>query len=157
MATVFNAVGAFSGTAVAATVGKGIVDPQAINLVTVASAMVAIVVWEVFTWYYGLPTSASHALVAGLSGAGLAAGGTRVLVWEGWQKVLIGLLFSTFLGFFAGLFLIAAILSICQKWSPGRVRKVFGRAQILSAVFMGCVSHRSGGCPSSRRRRTRGC
>ena len=53
MATVFNAVGAFSGTAVAATIGKGIVDPQAINLVTVASAMVAIVVWEVFTWYYG--------------------------------------------------------------------------------------------------------
>ena len=142
MATVFNAVGAFSGTAVAATVGKGIVDPQAINLVTVASAMVAIVVWEVFTWYYGLPTSASHALVAGLSGAGLAAGGTRVLVWEGWQKVLIGVLFSTFLGFFAGLFLIAAILSICQKWSPGRVRKVFGRAQIFSAVFM-AFSHGS--------------
>ncbi len=142
MATVFNAVGAFSGTAVAATVGKGIVDPQAINLVTVASAMVAIVGWEVFTWYYGLPTSASHALVAGLSGAGLAAGGTRVLVWEGWQKVLIGLMFSTFLGFFAGLFLIAAILSICQKWSPGRVRKVFGRAQILSAVFM-AFSHGS--------------
>jgi phosphate/sulfate permease len=78
MATVFNAVGAFSGTAVAATVGKGIVDPQAINLVTVASAMVAIVVWEFFPWYYGLPTSASHALVAGLSGARLAAGGGRM-------------------------------------------------------------------------------
>jgi PiT family inorganic phosphate transporter len=122
MATVFNAVGAFSGTAVAATVGKGIVDPQAISLVTVASAAVAIVVWEVFTWYYGLPTSASHALVAGLSGAGLAAGGTRVLVWDGRQKVLIGLLFSTFLGFFAGLSLICAILSICRSWSPQSVR-----------------------------------
>ena len=91
MATVFNAVGAFSGTAVAATIGTGIVDANAISLVTVAAAMVAIVVWDVLTWYYGLPTSSSHALVAGLSGAGLAAAGPSVLLWEGWRKVLIGL------------------------------------------------------------------
>jgi inorganic phosphate transporter, PiT family len=142
MATVFNAVGAFSGTAVAATIGTGIVATQSISLQTVAAAMVAIVVWEVFTWWYGLPTSASHALVAGLSGAALAAAGPSAVLWGGWQKVLIGLLFSTFLGFFAGLFLIWSILRLCSGWSPGSVRKVFGRAQVLSAVFM-AFSHGS--------------
>jgi len=142
MATVFNAVGAFSGTAVAATIGTGIVDAHAISLVTVAAAMVAIVVWDVLTWYYGLPTSSSHALVAGLSGAGLAAAGPSVLLWEGWRKVLIGLLFSTFLGFFAGFLLIWSILSICGSWTPGRVRTVFGRLQVFSAVFM-AFSHGS--------------
>jgi PiT family inorganic phosphate transporter len=142
MATVFNAVGALSGTAVAATIGKGIVDANAINLVTVASAMVAIVVWDVLTWYYGLPTSSSHALVAGLSGAGLAAAGPSVLLWDGWRKVLIGLLFSTFLGFFGGALLIWSIVSVCRSWSPGRVRRVFGRLQVFSAVFM-AFSHGS--------------
>ncbi len=142
MATVFNAVGAFSGTAVAATIANGIVDAHAISLVTVAAAMVAIVVWDVLTWYYGLPTSSSHALVAGLSGAGLAAAGPSVLLWEGWRKVLIGLLFSTFLGFFAGVFLIWSIVWICRGWSPGRVRTVFGRLQVFSAVFM-AFSHGS--------------
>ena len=142
MATVFNAVGAFSGTAVAATIGKGIVATDSISLQTVAAAMVAIVVWEVFTWYFGLPTSASHALVSGLSGAALAAAGPSALLWEGWQKVLIGLLISTFLGFFAGLGAISTILTTCRDWSPGRVRKVFGRAQIFSAVFM-AFSHGS--------------
>jgi inorganic phosphate transporter, PiT family len=142
MATVFNAVGAFSGTAVAATIANGIVDAHAISLVTVAAAMVAIVVWDVLTWYYGLPTSSSHALVAGLSGAGLAAAGPSVLLWEGWRKVLIGLLFSTFLGFFAGVFLIWSIVWICRGWTPGRVRTVFGRLQVFSAVFM-AFSHGS--------------
>jgi PiT family inorganic phosphate transporter len=103
---------------------------------------VAIVVWDVLTWYYGLPTSSSHALVAGLSGAGLAAAGPSVLLWEGWRKVLIGLLFSTFLGFFAGVFLIWAIVWICRGWTPGRVRTVFGRLQVFSAVFM-AFSHGS--------------
>ena len=142
MATVFNALGAFSGTAVAATIGKGIVDAGAIDLVTVAAAMVAIVVWDVLTWYYGLPTSSSHALVAGLSGAGLAKAGPSVLLWEGWRKVFIGLFFSTFLGFFMGVFLIWCILWLCRNWTPGRVRMVFGRLQILSAMFM-AFSHGS--------------
>ncbi len=142
MATVFNALGAFSGTAVAFTIGKGIVETGSISLVTVAAAMVAIVVWEVFTWYYGLPTSASHALVAGLSGAGIATGGFETLLWEGWRKVLLGLMFSTFLGFATGFFMILAVLWLCRRWSPGTVRGVFGRLQILSSVFM-AFSHGS--------------
>ena len=72
MATVLNAIGAMSGTAVAATVGKDIVSPDVINLTTVAAAMVAIIFWSTLAWYYGLPTSESHALIASLSGAALA-------------------------------------------------------------------------------------
>jgi inorganic phosphate transporter, PiT family len=142
MATVFNVVGAFSGTAVAATIGKGIVATGSITLMTVAAAMTAIVIWDVATWYYGLPTSTSHALVAGLSGAALATAGPSAVLWEGWKKVFIGLFFSTFLGFFAGLFLIWVVLWVCSRWTPGRVRRVFGRLQVLSAVFM-AFSHGS--------------
>jgi PiT family inorganic phosphate transporter len=136
MATVLNFLGAMSGTAVAATIGKGIVEHDAINLVTVAGAMLAIVVWSTLAWYYGLPTSESHALVSGLAGAGLATAGPGVLLWEGWQKVLYGLAFSTFLGFGLSFLIVVAIYWLFRRSSPGRVRNVFGRAQILSAAFM---------------------
>src|SRR3970282_1445631 len=97
MAAALNTAGAFAGTAVAFTIGTGIVKPEIINLTTVAAAMVGIVVWSTIAWYYGLPTSESHALVAGLSGAGLATAGPSALLWEGWSKVLIGRVFSTVL------------------------------------------------------------
>jgi inorganic phosphate transporter, PiT family len=98
MATILNILGAMSGTAVAATIGTGIVDPGAITSVTVGAAMVGIVFWSTLAWYYGLPTSESHALVSGLAGAGLATSGPSALLWEGWQKVFLGIGFSTFLG-----------------------------------------------------------
>ncbi|MGH7265623.1 MAG: inorganic phosphate transporter [Candidatus Rokuibacteriota bacterium] len=142
MATVLNAVGTMSGTAVAATIGTGIVKPEVIELTTVAAAMVAIVAWSTVAWYYALPTSESHALVAGLSGAGLATAGPAVLVWDGWQKVLIGLLFSTFLGFLGGFYIATLIYRIFWDTAPGRVRRLFGRLQILSAAFM-AFSHGS--------------
>lgn len=142
MATVFNALGAISGTAVAATIGKDIVQPDVINLTTVAAAMVGIILWSTMAWYYGLPTSESHALIAGLTGAGLATAGPSALLWEGWSKVLIGLLFSTFLGFFGGLFIMGIIYRIFANHRPGSVRSVFGRLQILSAAFM-AFSHGS--------------
>jgi PiT family inorganic phosphate transporter len=142
MASVLNVLGAMSGTAVAATIGKGIVRPDAINVATVAAAMIAIVTWSTLAWYWGLPTSESHALIAGLSGAGLATAGTGVLLWEGWSKVLIGLLFSTFLGFGGGLFITMGIYWTFRNYRPGTVRRLFGRLQILSAAFM-AFSHGS--------------
>jgi PiT family inorganic phosphate transporter len=142
MASVLNVLGAMSGTAVASTIGTGIIRAEAIDLGTVAAAMVAIVIWSTLAWLWGLPTSESHALVAGLSGAGLAAGGVGVLVWDGWRKVLIGLLFSTFLGFLMGLLLTVAIYWTFRRWRPGNVRRLFGRLQILSAAFM-AFSHGS--------------
>ncbi len=90
MATCFNVLGAMSGTAVAATIGTGIIDSTIINTTTVAAAMIGIIVWSLFAYYAGgIPTSESHALVAGLAGAGLATAGPSVLLWGGWLKVLI--------------------------------------------------------------------
>jgi len=101
MAGVLNIVGALAtGTAVATTIGTGIVRPEVITLPVVAAAMLTIVLWSTVTWFYGIPTSESHELIAGLTGAGLAATGPSILLWEGWQKVLIGLGISTLLGFF---------------------------------------------------------
>ncbi len=142
MAAFFNILGTMSGTAVAATIGKGIVSPQAINITTVGAAMVGIVCWSTIAWYYGLPTSETHALVAGLTGAALATAGPSALLWSGWKKVLIGLCFSTFLGFLGGLFLMGMIYRLFAKARPETVRRIFGKLQILSAVFM-AFSHGS--------------
>jgi PiT family inorganic phosphate transporter len=142
MAAVLNAAGAFAGTAVAATIGKGILRAEAIDIETVGAAMLGIVVWSTAAWYYGLPTSESHALIAGLTGAGLAVAGPDVLLWEGWRKVLIGLAFSTFLGFLGALLLMTLISWLFRGSHPGRVRRLFGRLQVFSAALM-AFSHGS--------------
>lgn len=142
LATILNIAGSFSGTAVAATIGKGIVRPEIINLYTVASAMIGIIFFSTIAWKYGLPTSESHALISGLAGAGFAVGGVDVLLWDGWRKVLIGLLFSTFLGFAFAYFLFTLIAWTFQKTGISRVRRIFGRLQIVSAAFM-AFSHGS--------------
>ena len=142
MATILNALGAMSGTAVAATIGTDIVRPDIINLATVGAAMVGIIFWSTLAWYFGMPTSESHALIAGLTGAALATAGPESLVATGWNKVLIGLLFSTFLGFFGGLFLMGLLYRGLAHTRPGTVRKIFGRLQIVSAAFM-AFSHGS--------------
>lgn len=142
MASLLNILGAMSGTAVAATIGKGIVDADVINLTTVGAAMVGIIFWSTLAWRFGLPTSESHALVAGMAGAGLATAGPSALLWIGWQKVLIGLVFSTFLGFGGGLLLMMGISWFFQNHPPRNVRRLFGKLQILSAAFM-AFSHGS--------------
>lgn len=136
MAAVLNVLGALYGTAVAVTIGQGIVEPDAIDLRTIGAAMVGIVIWSTIAWIYGLPTSESHALVSGLAGAGLATAGPSVLLWEGWQKVIIGIGFSTFLGFGGGLLLMVSLFWLFGRRHPGKVRRLFGRMQILSAALM---------------------
>ena len=142
MASVFNLLGVLSGTAVAATIGKDIIDPSAVTLTTVGGAMVGIVVWSSVAARWGIPTSESHALVAGLAGAGLASAGPSVLVWTGWQKVMIGLVFSSVFGFVGGSSVMLAIYWLCRKATPGKVRRVFRWLQIASAAFM-AFSHGS--------------
>ena len=142
LAVLMNILGALSGTAVAATIGKGIVEPDAVSPGVVGAAMVGIIAWSTLAWVYGLPTSESHALVAGLTGAGLAAGGPEVLLASGWTKVGWGLLFSTFLGFLGALALMNLVYFFFRKANPGRVRRLFSRLQILSAMFM-AFSHGS--------------
>jgi PiT family inorganic phosphate transporter len=143
MAAVLNIVGTLvTGTAVAATLGKGIVRPEVIGLPVVIAATLTVVVWSTAAWFYGIPTSESHELIAGLTGAGLAAAGPSVLLWEGWQKVLIGLGISTFLGFFLGMVVMTSLYWILRRIRPSFIRRIFSRLQILSAAFM-AFSHGS--------------
>lgn len=142
LATCLNIVGAFTGTAVAATIGEGIVKTEALDLLTLSAALVSIISWGVFAWRFGLPTSKSHALIAGLTGAGLAVGGPSALIWSGWLKVLLGLFFSVFLGAAGGWFVAKVIQFFFKDSSPGLCRKNFARLQILSASCM-ALSHGS--------------
>ena len=143
MAAVLNIVGALvTGTAVATTIGTGIVKPEAIDLHTVASAMVAIVIWSTLAWRWGLPTSETHALVAGLAGAGIAAAGPSVLLWVGWEKVLIGLVLATVIGFSLGFIAMVIIYRLLSRASNTSVKTIFGRLQILYSAFM-AFSHGS--------------
>lgn len=143
MAAVFNLLGVLlSGVAVATTIGVGIVDSKVIDLTTVGSAMVGIIIWSTIAAWQGLPTSESHALVAGLAGAAIASAGPDALLWVGWKKVLIGLVFSTFLGFGGGLFVMTLIYWIFRKATPGKVRGLFRYLQVFSSAFM-AFSHGS--------------
>ncbi|MBM4444598.1 MAG: inorganic phosphate transporter [Chloroflexi bacterium] len=147
MASVLNVLGAvLTGTAVALTIGKGIVMPEAleggIGLPVVGAAALGIAVWGALATLRGLPISISHGLVAGLAGAGVAMAGTHVLLWSGWQKVLIGLGFSTVVGFSLALLFMVGIYWALQRMWPHVVRALFGRLQILSAAFM-AFSHGS--------------
>jgi inorganic phosphate transporter, PiT family len=136
MASVLNTVGVLSGTAVAETIGHGIVDPTAITLTTVGSAMVGIVLWATVAARWGIPTSESHALVAGLAGAGLATAGPSVLVWSGWEKVLLGLLFSSVFGFVAAFAIVVAVAWVSRRFGRRRTRKPFRWLQIVSSAFV---------------------
>jgi len=143
MAAVLNIVGALvTGTAVATTIGQGIVKPEIIDLHVVAAAMLTIIIWSAVAWFYGIPTSESHELIAGLTGAGLAVAGPSVLLWSGWQKVLIGLGISTFFGFFFGVVIMTGLYWILRRLRPSIIQRIFSRLQIISAAFM-AFSHGS--------------
>ena len=136
MAAVLNLLGALSGTAVAKTIASGIVSTDLVNLETIAAAVLGATLWALGAQYFGLPSSESHALVAGLLGAGYASGGIDALEWEGTRKALIGLVSSPLGGFLIGLMIMVAIFWIFRKVKPTFVRRFFGKAQIGSAAFM---------------------
>ena len=142
MAAVLNLAGALSGTAVAATIGKGIVDATVVDLATVGGAMVGIIIWSTVAAQWGIPTSESHALVAGLAGAALATAGPEAIVLDGWIKVGYGLVFSTFLGFGGGFVAMTLIYWLFRNASPGRIKRPFRFLQIMSSAFM-AFSHGS--------------
>ena len=136
MAAVLNLAGVFAGTAVATTIGKDIVDIEAITLVTVAAGALAVVLWSGFAAYFGLPTSESHGIVAGIAGAAVAEAGFGSLLWGGWQKVFTGVGAAIVLGF-GGAFLIVIVLFwLLQNARPSLMRRLFGPLQIVSSGFM---------------------
>jgi PiT family inorganic phosphate transporter len=142
MAGVLNFVGALSGTAVATTVGMGIVSPEVSTQSLVISALIAAIVWNLVTWYFGLPSSSSHALIFSLVGAGVATAGWSAIEFSGLQKTFQGLVFSPVLGFLAAFLVMLALLNVFANAFPATVTHVFGRAQLLSAGYM-AFSHGS--------------
>jgi PiT family inorganic phosphate transporter len=136
MAAILNMVGALSGTAVAKTIGAGIVQASSVTQVTVISALVAAIVWDLITWYFGLPTSSSHAIISGLVGAAIASSGLSVIIMTGVYKVMIGLILSPIIGFVLSIFLMSLLMRLFSKSTPSLVSGLFGKLQILSAAYM---------------------
>ncbi len=136
MAAVLNFAGALSGTAVASTVGKGIIDPKASTQAVILAALAGAIAWNLITWYFGIPSSSSHALIGGLVGAGMAFQGSGILNRNGLESVILSLLVSPFIGFVIGLILMAVIIWIVFRQSPHAVNENFRRLQLLSSAFM---------------------
>ena len=145
----WNLVGALMGTAVASTIGKGLVDIQYVTMTTVLCALLSAIVWGILTWWLGLPSSSSHALVGGLCGAALgsAHGDWSVLKWSVvnakgghsglWPSIVLPMISSPLLGFIGGAILMWLLTVVLRKATPRLVGRVFGKAQLLSAGFMG--------------------
>lgn len=142
MAVALNLLGALSGTAVAKMVGSGLVEAASITQITIISALLSAIIWDLITWYLGLPTSSSHAILSGVVGAAIATSGARVIMSKGVYKVLIGLFFSPILGFILGLILMLLLIKIFRGSAPALVTKLFSRLQIVSAAYM-AFSHGS--------------
>jgi PiT family inorganic phosphate transporter len=136
MAASMNVAGAFLSTAVAKTIGKGIVDPSDITLIVVASALIAGFLWNGVMTIYGLPVSASHALIGGVMGGAIAHGGVDILNLAGLTKIFTALLTSPVIGILFGFFFMKLLIRFFCNVSPGALNRHFGRLQILSSAFM---------------------
>src|SRR5947207_5874759 len=140
LAAFFNLTGALMGTAVASTIGKGLVDTKFITMTTVLCALLGAIIWNLVTWWMGLPSSSSHALIGGLCRAAVASahGDWSVLKWNVGllPKVVVPMFTSPFIGFLLGAFLMALLLVLLRPYTPYVVHKTFGRAQLVSAAWM---------------------
>jgi PiT family inorganic phosphate transporter len=136
MAAVLNLVGALTGTAVAKTVGAGLVETAAITQVTVISALLAAILWDLLTWYFGLPTSSSHAVLSSILGAAVATAGTGIIIQKGVYKVFIGLIVSPLVGFLLGFLLMLFLMWLFKRSPLSLVNPLFNRLQIVSAAYM---------------------
>ena len=143
MAASFNFIGAFAGTAVAKTIGSGLVDDATTTQAVVAAALIGAITWNLITWYQGLPSSSSHALIGGLLGATIVAAGTGALKIDGiTSKVLVPMVVSPFLGFTIAFALMLALYWIFRNAKRKPMARIFRKLQLLSAGYM-AFSHGS--------------
>ena len=134
-AAFFNFVAAFGfGTAVAATVGKGMVELSAVTYSVILAGLMGAIAWDVITWYFGLPTSSSHALFGGYAGAAVARAGFGAIILSGWTKTLLFIVLSPLIGLVVGLLVMTGIYWAFQNTPPARVDRWFRRFQIVSAA-----------------------
>jgi PiT family inorganic phosphate transporter len=143
MAAAFNFIGAFAGTAVARTIGGGLVDEQTTTQTVVAAALIGAIVWNLITWRLGIPSSSSHALIGGLMGATIIAAGTGSIKMDGLvNKVLVPLVSSPIVGFFGAFSLMIALFWVFRRADRRPLARRFRRLQLISAGFM-AFSHGS--------------
>ena len=137
LAAILNFLGAFYSLEVAATVAKGVVDPEVITLSVVLAGLVGAITWNLTTWFFALPSSSSHALIGGIAGSAIAASGWDVVQWGGvWDRVAKPSVAAPLLGFAGALLLMFGILWLIRKRPPSRVNRFFRRAQIVSGSFV---------------------
>jgi inorganic phosphate transporter, PiT family len=135
-AAFFNFVAAFTfGTAVARTVGAGMIDVKIITFAVILGGLVGAIIWDLITWFFGLPTSSSHALIGGYAGAAVAKAGFSAIVPAGWKLTIIFIFLSPLIGLMAGLALMTGIFWLFRWTPPSRVDRWFRRLQLLSAAF----------------------
>jgi len=136
IAALANFAGPFIfGTAVAATVGKGIIQPSFSTVDVIFAGLIGAIIWDLITWYFGLPSSSSHALIGGLIGSALLAGGTSALVFSGIEKTLTFIVVSPGMGFAFAFGIGIIVMYVFRNQTASRVNKIFGRLQIGSSVF----------------------
>jgi inorganic phosphate transporter, PiT family len=133
IAACFNLLGSLSGTAVAATIGNGIVAPEVVTPGVLIAALISAIFWNLFTWYFGIPSSSSHALIGGLTGSVIGSFGIQQVKWYGFGRILAGLILSPILGLIIGSIIMILLFWIFSGSSPARVNKNFRKMQILSA------------------------
>ncbi|MBE3071439.1 MAG: inorganic phosphate transporter [Acidobacteria bacterium] len=135
-AAFFNFVAAFwFGTAVARTIGNGMIDIRIVTYAVIFSGLAGAIIWDLMTWYWGLPTSSSHALIGGYAGAAVAKAGFGVIIPSGWTKTLVFVVLSPMIGVAAGLLLMVAIYWVFRNTSPQRVDHWFRKLQLVSAAL----------------------
>jgi PiT family inorganic phosphate transporter len=142
-AAFFNFVAAFVlGTHVANTLGQGMIDLSVVTREVVLAGLLGAILWNLITWYYGIPVSSSHALIGGYAGAAIAKAGWGAIITSGWTKTLMFIVLAPLIGMVLGFTLMTTITWLFRKWNPFRLDKLFRRLQLLSAA---CYSLGHGG------------
>jgi PiT family inorganic phosphate transporter len=135
-AAFFNFVAAFvMGPAVAKTMGQGMIDISVVNQHVILAGLIGAIAWNLFTWYYGLPVSSSHALIGGYAGAAVARAGIGAIVFSGWTKTLIFIVLAPLMGAILGFLLMVAVTWIFRRWHPFKLDQLFRRLQLVSAAL----------------------
>lgn len=136
MAAFLNFAGAMVSTKVASTIGKGIVDANNVTQLVVLAGVLGAILWNLITWYYGMPSSSSHAIIGGIMGAVIAHTGVHTLHWAGLKKIITALIISPIFGVIIGFLGIVLIMWLFKNSNPGPLNKNFRRLQVASAAFM---------------------
>ncbi|NJC87704.1 MAG: inorganic phosphate transporter [Desulfuromonas sp.] len=136
MAAFLNFAGAMVSTKVATTIGKGIVDAQNVTQMVVLAGIIGAIIWDLVTWYWGLPSSSSHALIGGIVGAVIAHAGSAALHWAGLQKIILALIISPIAGTIIGFLFMLVVLWVFRNKAPGPLNIGFRRLQVFSAASM---------------------